>query len=96
LQCIKKALRYMEQNAQTISFSSASTDAKTEQKRTFEEFITYGSEAAEGTKSKQMGARRSPAPLEALGQTGSPAALHGCGLPTEDADESLVTTVVFS
>lgn len=80
----------------SINFSFVSADTKAEQERASEEFVRYGSEMAEGTKSKQMGAGWSLAPLEELGWTGCPAGLHGCGLPTEDAGKSLVTTVVFS
>lgn len=80
----------------SIHFSFVSADTKTEQQRASEEFVRYGPEMAEGTESEQMGAGWSLAPPEELGWTGSPAALHGCGLPTEDAGKSLVTTVVFS
>lgn len=73
-----------------------SADTKTQQQRASEEFVGYGSEMAGGTESEQTDAGWSLAPPEESGWTGSPAALHGCGLPTEDAGKSLVTTVVFS
>lgn len=77
-------------------FSFVCADTKTEQRGASEEFVGYGSEMAEGTKSEQMGAGWSLATPEESRRMGSPAALHGCGLPAEDAGKSLVPTVVFS
>lgn len=67
----------------SIHFSFVSADKETKQQRT-----------SEGSRSRQTGAGWSLAPRG--GGMGSHAALHGRGLPTEDAGKSLVTTVVFS
>ena len=69
----------------SINFFFLSADTKTQQQRALEEFVKCGSEMAEGTKSEQMGAGWCVAPPEEWGWTGSPATLHGCGLPTKDA-----------